>query len=87
MDISERGFDYRAKRSGVSSARRTLLAVRRRNPIYRDLKIFAVSGTPQSECGVPTGRQGVDRWFSKPINPRQLVDEMNRDLGVANVPA
>ena len=57
------------------------------NPAYRDVKIFAVSGTPQSECGVRIGPKGVDRWFSKPINPQQLVDEMNRDLATANVPA
>jgi len=59
----------------------------RSNPIYRDVKIFAVSGTPQAECGVPIGPKGVDRWFSKPINPKKLVDEMNRDLAMAHVSA
>jgi carbon storage regulator CsrA len=59
----------------------------RGNPDYRDVKIFAVSGTAQAECGVPTGPKGVDRWFSKPINPQELVDEMNRDLAMADVPA
>ncbi len=59
----------------------------RGNPNYRDMKIFAVSGTPQHECGVPTGPEGVDRWFSKPINPKELVDEINRDLSIAHLPA
>ena len=59
----------------------------RGNPAYRNVKIFAVSGTAQSECGVPTGPEGVDRWFSKPINPQELVDEINRDLTLAHVPA
>ena len=59
----------------------------RGNPTYRDVRIFAVSGTPQTECGVPTGPQGVDRWFSKPINPAELVDVINRDLATAHVPA
>ncbi len=59
----------------------------RRNPAYRDVKIFAVSGTPQSECGVPTGPQGVNRWFSKPINPQVLVDQMNQDLSMVHVSA
>lgn len=54
----------------------------RGNPAYRDVKIFAVSGSAQSECGVPTGPQGVDRWFSKPINPQELVQEMNRELAL-----
>ena len=58
----------------------------RSNPTYRDVKIFAVTGTPQAECGVPIGTQGVDRWFSKPINPQELVDVMNRDLTMAHVP-
>jgi carbon storage regulator CsrA len=57
----------------------------RKNPVYRDVKIFAVSGADQTECGVPEGPKGVDRWFSKPINPKELVDEMNRDLGMAQV--
>jgi carbon storage regulator CsrA len=59
----------------------------RQDAAYRDVKIFAVSGTPQSECGVSTGPQGVDRWFSKPINPQKLVDEMNHDLATAQVSA
>jgi carbon storage regulator CsrA len=59
----------------------------RRNPAYRGVKIFAVSGTPQSACGVPTGPQGVNRWFSKPINPQELVKEMTRDLALAHVSA
>jgi carbon storage regulator CsrA len=59
----------------------------RRNPAYRGVTIFAVSGTAQSECGVPTGPQGVDRWFSKPVNPQKLVDEMNRGLSPEPVPA
>jgi len=59
----------------------------RGNPAYRDIKIFAVSGAVQTECGVRTGPNGVDRWFSKPINPQELVDEMNRDLAIAHVPA
>jgi CheY-like chemotaxis protein len=59
----------------------------RGNPAYRDVKIFAVSGTAQAECGVSIGPQGVDRWFSKPLNPQELVDEMNRDLATAHLPA
>ncbi len=58
---------------------RTISSIRA-NPAYSGVKIFGVSGTPQSECGVSIGPHGVDRWFSKPINPQQLVEEMNRDL-------
>jgi carbon storage regulator CsrA len=55
----------------------------RRDPAYRDVKIFAVSGSDQAECGVSTGPAGVDRWFSKPINPQALVDGINHDLALA----
>jgi carbon storage regulator CsrA len=59
----------------------------RRNPAYRGVKIFAVSGAARTEYRVPTGPKGVDRWFSKPIKPQELVDEMNRELALADVSA
>ncbi len=59
----------------------------RSDPAYREMKIFAVSGTPQSECGVSTGPDGVDAWFPKPLNPKSLVDKIQRDLGIETVPA
>ena len=59
----------------------------RGNPAYRNVKIFAVTGASQTECGVRIGPKGVDRWFSKPIDPQKLVDQMNRDFAIAHVPA
>lgn len=44
----------------------------RRNPRYRGLKIFAVSGTSPQEFGVDIGPEGFDAWFQKPLNPRSL---------------
>ena len=52
----------------------------RRNPALRNLRLFAVSGADQRETGVAFGRLGVDRWFSKPVNARELVHEMNRNM-------
>jgi carbon storage regulator CsrA len=49
----------------------------RRNPQYRGLRIFAVSGSAPTEFGVQEGEAGVDAWFQKPVNPKRLVEAMN----------
>lgn len=48
----------------------------RRDPRFAGLKIFAVSGTAPNEFGVPTGPEGVDGWFPKPLNPRTFWDAL-----------
>jgi carbon storage regulator CsrA len=57
----------------------------RGEPCLRDLKLFAVSGADRIELGVTVGPQGVDRWFSKPVNASTLVRELNRVLDDAVV--
>jgi carbon storage regulator CsrA len=52
----------------------------RRDPSFEGMKIFAVSGTSPKRCGVTTGPTGVDRWFSKPLDPRELVQQLNSEL-------
>jgi carbon storage regulator CsrA len=52
------------------------IAAIRRDPRLAKLKVFAVSGSSQEECGIPTGPAGVDRWFTKPLNPMGLVEEV-----------
>lgn len=52
----------------------------RRDPSLEGLKVYAISGTAPSDLGVATGPQGVDRWFSKPLNPEVLVRELRREL-------
>jgi CheY-like chemotaxis protein len=59
---------------------RATIASIRENPRLADLKVFAISGTSPGEFGVPTGPHGVDRWFSKPVNPETLVQEISREL-------
>lgn len=55
----------------------TLVAIRG-NPAYSRLKIFAVSGAKPEEMDVPTP---VDGWFTKPLNPAQLVDTLALAVG------
>lgn len=63
----------------------TTISAIRRNPQLNGMKVFAVSGISPNQANVPIGPAGVDRWFSKPINPRLLVAEINRDLNPAEL--
>lgn len=58
----------------------TTVAAIRRNVAYEGLKVFAVSGVDPAECNIEPGSQGIDRWFTKPVNPRKLVDELHLSL-------
>jgi CheY-like chemotaxis protein len=51
----------------------------RQNPAYAGLKIFAVATAPE-ECGCEQVRSGINRWFSKPLNPEVLLRELHREL-------
>lgn len=66
--------------------RKTVSAIRQ-NPDHRTLKIFAVTGTNPVEAAVNVGPDGVDRWFTKPVDPEQLVLAMQVDLNQELVPA
>jgi len=58
----------------------TTISAIRDNPQYSGLKVFAVSGRVPAEMGVTVGPAGVDRWFRKPLNPQNLVSELQHDL-------
>ena len=47
---------------------------------YRGLKLFAVSGCDPEEMNVTLGPNGVDRWFTKPLDPKTLVDALRDEL-------
>lgn len=52
----------------------------RRDPRSRNLKVFAVSGSSPKELGIVTGPDGVDAWFSKPINPGRLWEAIQGEV-------
>jgi carbon storage regulator CsrA len=64
--------------------RKTIAAIRS-NPDYRDLKLFAVSGTRPEESNIIVGPNGVDRWFTKPLNPKTLIDALRDELHIDRV--
>lgn len=49
----------------------------RADPDFCDLRIIAVTGFDPRELGVSIGPRGVDAWFPKPLNPAQLIDQLN----------
>ncbi len=52
----------------------------RNNPDYGDIKIFAVSGSERAATGVAMSHdKGVDRWFSKPLQPADFAEELGRE--------
>ncbi len=44
------------------------------------IKIFAVSGSPREEFQIPIGSDGVNRWFTKPVESDELIARMFMDL-------
>lgn len=62
----------------------TMVSALRSNPDFRDLKVYAISGTSPDTLGVERGPRGVDRWFPKPLNPEVLVRELSHQLNVTS---
>jgi len=63
----------------------TTLSAIRENPDCEGLRVFGVSGREPEEVGVSVGPEGVDRWFTKPVNPQSLVKEIKRQIETARV--
>ena len=53
----------------------TVKEIRSRNR-YDDLNIYAVSGMDPCDYNVALGPQGINHWFSKPLNPETLIDQL-----------
>jgi carbon storage regulator CsrA len=64
--------------------RKTISAIRN-NPDYRGLKLFAVTGAKPEDIRVDLGPNGVDRWFTKPVDPKTLLDALRDELHVERV--
>jgi carbon storage regulator CsrA len=65
-------MDMQLPRLGGAAA----VGVLRSDPRFRGLKVYAVSGMDRSALHLPVGPEGVDHWFSKPLDPRQLVERI-----------
>jgi carbon storage regulator CsrA len=61
--------------------RSTLHRIRGQESLKKTL-VIAVSGMRPEQIGVEIGPQGVDYWFQKPVDPKALVEEIERELAV-----
>jgi len=58
----------------------------RSNPELAGMKLVAVSGLTPPQVNVPLGKNGVDRWFIKPIKPDVLIEQLDRELAATPKP-
>lgn len=63
------------------NGRSTLQRIRGQESL-RKTRVIAVSGMTPEQTGVEIGPTGVDCWFRKPIDPKKLVAEIERELAV-----
>ena len=71
-------LDMQLPRLGGAAA----VTVLRSDPRFRGMKVYAVSGMDRDALHVPVGPEGVDHWFSKPLDPQQLVERINAEAGL-----
>jgi carbon storage regulator CsrA len=74
-------LDMQLPRLGGAAA----VTVLRSDPRFRGMKVYAVSGMDRDALHVPVGPEGVDHWFSKPLDPQQLVERINAEVGLAAI--
>jgi CheY-like chemotaxis protein len=48
----------------------------RSDPKLQGLSIFALSGMERQDVDIPTGFQGVNKWYVKPVDPKVLVHDV-----------
>ncbi len=61
----------------------TICEIRKNVPGDR-LPIFGVSGMSQAEANIPVSDRGLTGWFTKPVNPSQLVQYLQKQLANQN---
>lgn len=49
---------------------------------FRKTRVIAVSGLRPEDVGVEVGPDGVDCWFQKPVDPKAIVAEIERELSI-----
>lgn len=58
----------------------TTLGRIRRDPNLDGMKVYAMSSHNPRGFGVKEGPGGIDRWFCKPLDPRELVRQLDTEL-------
>ena len=53
----------------------------RQNPAFDSVKLFAISGESQTQVELDLQANRVAKWFQKPLQPAELVSEINHEFG------
>ena len=54
----------------------------RSNPQYNDIKLFMVSGEDRDTVNLTEGAQGIQHWFSKPLEPKAFVNDLAKSIAM-----
>lgn len=52
----------------------------RANPRFRSLKLIAISGSEADALETGVGEEGVNRWYTKPLNPSLFVQQLRDEI-------
>ena len=52
----------------------------RQNPTFDPVKLFAISGESQTQVELDMQANRVAKWFQKPLQPAELVSEINHEF-------
>lgn len=67
MDVNMPGLDGPSTVSAIRS-----------NPAYSDIKLLMISGEDRDSVVVSEGVDGIQHWFSKPIEPASFAEDLAR---------
>ena len=62
------------------------LSLIRQHERLNDLTVFGMSGRRADEVGITVGgRDGINAWFEKPLNPNRLVEAIHQHQSISTV--
>lgn len=65
------------RKDGLSTIREI-----RRDQNFDQMKIYAMTGRDRDEFDLGPNNDGIDAWFTKPLDPRKLLKRLDKALGV-----
>ena len=56
----------------------------RESPHCDAIKIYAVSGASPKSAGIDIQKNRIENWFQKPLEPQNLILELDQQFGLIN---
>ena len=73
LDVNMPGLDGPSTVSAIRS-----------NPAYSDIKLFMVSGEDRDAVNVTVGDDGIQQWFTKPLEPSAFANDLAKTIAVSH---